>query len=46
MVGDQDDSLDRYDMAIISKKPYQDLKIGDVIVFQSRQYTTQGCVSI
>lgn len=46
MVGAQNDSLDRYDMAIITKKPYQDLKMGDVIVFQSRQYTTQGCMSI
>jgi len=46
MVGDEKDSLDRYDMAIIHKKPYQDLRIGDVIVFQSTQYTSAGCVSI
>lgn len=46
MIGEADDSLDQFDMAIITKKPYQDLNIGDVIVFQSRQFTPQGCVSI
>lgn len=46
MVGNHSNSLDQYDMAIIRRKPYQDLSIGDVIVFQSRLSTTNGCVSV
>lgn len=46
MVGDHPDSLDKYDMAIVTKKPYEDLEDGDVIVFKSLQSTPNGCVSI
>lgn len=38
MVGDQEDSLDKYDMVILKNKPFEDLEIGDVIVFQSKTY--------
>lgn len=35
MIGDEPDSLDPFDIAIIKKSSYEDVKIGDVIVFQS-----------
>lgn len=38
MIGDEEDSLDRYDMVLLTKKPYEELVIGDVIVFQSKVY--------
>lgn len=34
MVGNQHDSIDRYDIAIIKKVHYSDISIGQVIVFQ------------
>ncbi|MCR3905614.1 MAG: signal peptidase I [Tenericutes bacterium] len=35
MIGDQEDSLDRYDVAIIRAANYDEIEIGDVVVFQS-----------
>lgn len=35
MIGDAPDSLDVYDIAIIKKSSFEDIEIGDVIVFQS-----------
>lgn len=34
MIGDQEDSIDPYDIAIIRKASFEDIEIGDVIVFQ------------
>lgn len=46
MVGNNSDSLDQYDLAIIEKKPYEDLVLGDVIVFKSLRTSTNGCIQI
>ncbi|TNF07263.1 MAG: S26 family signal peptidase [Bacillota bacterium] len=46
MVGNNSDSLDQYDLAIIEKKPYEDLVPGDVIVFKSLRTSTNGCIQI
>jgi len=35
MVGDEDDSLDQWDIAIVKKMGYETIEVGDVIVFQS-----------
>lgn len=35
MIGDQDDSLDRYDIAIVRSASFDEIEIGDVVVFQS-----------
>ena len=35
MIGDEPDSLDVYDIAIIKKTTFDEIEIGDVIVFQS-----------
>ncbi len=34
MIGDQEDSINPYDIAIIKKASFEDIEIGDVIVFQ------------
>lgn len=34
MIGDEEDSLDRWDIAIIKKAEFEDVEIGNVIVFQ------------
>ncbi len=36
MIGDAPDSLDPGDVAIIENVPFEDIKVGDVIVFQDR----------
>ncbi|MDX9691382.1 MAG: hypothetical protein RBT45_02940 [Acholeplasmataceae bacterium] len=46
MVGPHPDSLDQHDIAIIDRKPYENLKIGDVIVFQSLKGENNACVPI
>ena len=46
MVGDNPDSLDQYDMAIIRNKAFEDLEVNDVIVFKSRLSTVNGCVNV
>jgi preprotein translocase subunit SecG len=46
MVGNNPDSLDQFDVAIIQNKPYEDLKINDVIVFKSLKFEKGSCVKI
>jgi len=46
MVGTNPDSLDQYDLAIITRKPYEDLTPGDVIVFKSMRTSNNGCIQI
>jgi len=44
MKGSENDSLDPFDIAIIKKMTYEDIQIGDVVVFQGNVQGAQGLV--